>query len=279
MMLVLKASIVALILAIGMSATTDDIVYLWRRPVLLAKSLLAMYVVMPLVAILMARTLDLPRSTELALVVLAVCAGAPLLPKKLIKAGGDPAYVFSLIVTSSLVAIVTVPTSLHLLGHYISFDTTAVTPARVAQVILTSLLLPLGAGMLIRKAAPGLAERVGDPLLRVAGIVMSLCALLVLVAGFHLVFDVGVPSLVAFAAFTLTAIAAGHSLGGPDASDRRSLAVACASRHIGLALLIAANARRQQTLALVAAYLLASAVVSIPYMWWQSNKVGVAGGK
>lgn len=272
MMLVLKASIVALILAIGMSATTDDIVYLWRRPVLLAKSLLAMYVVMPLVAILMARTLDLPRSTELALVVLAVCAGAPLLPKKLIKAGGDPAYVFSLIVTSSLVAIVTVPTSLHLLAHYISFDTTAVTPERVAQVILTSLLLPLGAGMLIRKAAPGLAERVGDPLLKVAGIVMSLCALLALVAGFHLVFDVGLPSIIAFAAFTLTAIAAGHLLGGPDASDRRSLAVACASRHIGLALLIAASARGQQTLALVAAYILASAVVSIPYMWWQSNR-------
>ena len=279
MMLVLKASIVALILAIGMSATTDDIVYLWRRPVLLAKSLLAMYVVMPLVAILMARTLDLPRSTELALVVLAVCAGAPLLPKKLIKAGGDPAYVFSLIVTSSLVAIVTVPTSLHLLAHYISFDTAAVTPERVAQVILTSLLLPLGAGMLIRQAAPRLAERVGDPLLKVAGIVMSICALMALVAGFHLVFDVGLPSIIAFAAFTLTAIAAGHILGGPDASDRRSLAVACASRHIGLALLIAASARGPQTLALVAAYILASAVVSIPYMWWQSNKVGVAGGK
>ena len=79
--LLLKVSIAGLILAIGMTATKDDIVYLWRRPVLLAKSLLAMYVVMPLVAILMARTLDLPRSTELALVVLAVCAGAPLLPK------------------------------------------------------------------------------------------------------------------------------------------------------------------------------------------------------
>ena len=107
----------ALILAIGMTATTDDIVYLWRRPVLLAKSIIAMYVAVPLVAVLMARALDLPRSTELALVVLAVCAGAPLLPKKLIKAGGDPAYVFSLIVTTSLLAIVTVPVSLHLLAQ------------------------------------------------------------------------------------------------------------------------------------------------------------------
>ena len=60
----------------------------------------------------------------------------------------------------------------------------------------------------------------------------------------------------------------GHLLGGPNHSDRISLAIACASRHIGLALLIAANARGQHALALVVAYLLASAVVSIPYVRW-----------
>jgi len=66
-----------------------------------------MYVVMPAVAVLMAWVFVLPQNTELALVILAICAGTPLLPKKLIKFGGDPAYVFSLIVTTSLLAIVT----------------------------------------------------------------------------------------------------------------------------------------------------------------------------
>jgi len=37
---------------------------------------------------------------------LAICAGTPLLPKKLIKLGGDPDYVFSLIVITSLLAII-----------------------------------------------------------------------------------------------------------------------------------------------------------------------------
>jgi BASS family bile acid:Na+ symporter len=114
LLLLLKTSIATLILAIGMTAVTDDIVYLWRRPVLLVKSIIAMYVVMPAVAVLVARVLDLPERTELALVILAICAGAPLLPKKLIKFGGDPSYVFSLIVNTSLLAIVTVPASLHL---------------------------------------------------------------------------------------------------------------------------------------------------------------------
>ena len=81
LLLILKISIATLIFAIGMSATTDDIVYLWRRPVLLVKSITAMYVVMPVVAILMARMLDLPKRTELALVILAICAGAPIAQK------------------------------------------------------------------------------------------------------------------------------------------------------------------------------------------------------
>ena len=189
MIIVLKTSIVALLLAIGMTATPADVVYLWRRPLLLGKAVLAMYVVMPLVAVAMARLLELPRGTELALVILAVCAGAPLLPKKLIKAGGNPAFVFSLIVTTSLAAIVTVPVSLHFLVSDAAFDTAGVTPTRVAWLILTSLVAPMGAGMLLRWAAPAVAERIGAPLLRIAGIVMSVCALIALVAGFHLVFD------------------------------------------------------------------------------------------
>jgi BASS family bile acid:Na+ symporter len=80
-----------------MSATTADIFYLWRRPFLLVKSFAAMYLVTPVVAALITNLFELPHRTELALVVLAICAGAPLLPKKLIKFGGNPAYIFSLI--------------------------------------------------------------------------------------------------------------------------------------------------------------------------------------
>ncbi len=268
LLFILKTSIATLILAIGMTAVTDDIVYLWRRPVLLVKSIIAMYVVMPAVAVLMAYVLDLPERTELALVILAICAGAPLLPKKLIKFGGDPSHVFSLIVNTSLLAIVTVPASLHLLAGTISLDTLSVAPTHVAGVILKTFLLPLGIGMLLRWVAPTLAERIGEPLLKIASIVMGICAIVALMASFRLVFGVGLPSLLAFAAFTFAAILTGNFFGGPDPSDRTSLAIACASRHIGLALLIAANARDQHALELVVAYLLASAVVSIPYVLW-----------
>ena len=77
----------------------------------------------------------------------------------------------------------------------ISFDTVAVTPARIARVILKTFLLPLGMGMLLRLAAPTLSERIGEPLLKISGAIMGLFALAVLLAGFHSVFEVGLPSI------------------------------------------------------------------------------------
>jgi BASS family bile acid:Na+ symporter len=251
-----------------MIATKNEIIYLWRRPVLLLKSIIAMYVVMPTVTLLMLWMLNLPPRTEVALVVLAICAGTPLLPKKLIKLGGDPDYIVSLIVITSLLAIITVPASLHLLVEIIHFDTTKISPSQVARVILKPFLLPLGLGMLFRLASPALAERIGNPMLKIGSAAMALAALTAMVTRFRLIFEVDPLSLLAFASFTLTAIVAGHLLGGPEPVNRSSLAVSCASRHIGLALLIAAHARGPHTLPLVVAYLLASTVVSIPYIRW-----------
>lgn len=270
MLLVLKLAISVLIFAIGTSVTMADVTYVWRRPIVLAKSLLAMYVVVPLIAILMAHGLDLPFGTEVALVVLAICAGAPLLPKKIAKLGGNATYMFSLIATTSVLAAITVPLGLTVLTRFVPFESNVV-PSDIAATIVKAFLLPLGAGMLVRAVMPRLAERVSDPLLQWAGIALALCTVVLLVAGFHLVIDVGLPSLIAFAAFTVLALATGHILGGPDEGERTALAVACASRHIGLALLVAASYRGERALELVAGYLVASAVVSIPYVRWRSK--------
>jgi len=267
LLILLKTSIGALIFAIGMTATAEDIVYLWSRPALLFKSIIAMYVVMPMVAVVMNYWFDLPPKTELALIILAICAGAPLLPKKLIRFGGDPSYVFSLIVTTSLLAIITVPASLHVLAKIVSLKASVVTPFQVAGVILKTFLLPLGTGMVLRQLCPALAKIISDPLLKVSSIIMGICAIIALATGFHLVFTVGLQSVLAFALFTGSALLAGHLLGGPDLSSRTALAISCSSRHIGLALLIAVNARGQQALALVVAYLLASAMVSMMYVF------------
>lgn len=268
MLLALNLSVGALLFAIGLHARFSDAAWLWRRPRLLGKSLLAMYGVIPAVAVAMAVALDLPRGTEAALVVLALCAGAPLLPKRLVRLGGDPAYVFSLVVTTSLLAIITIPAALRALAALLPAHVEA-SPTAIAAALLRGFLLPLGAGMGVRLLWPRLAERLGGGLFRLSAAALLVCSVFLLVAALPGIFSLGAPSLLAFAAFVVVSLATGHLLGGPDPGNRTSLAVACATRHVGLALLVASQYPSPRTLELVAGYLFVAALVSIPYVRWR----------
>ncbi len=233
------------------------------------RSLLAMYVVVPLLALAAVKLLHLPPGVEVALLVLAISAGAPLLPRKLMRLGNEE-YVFSLVVVSSLLAILTVPAWLTVLEpQFTRLDT--VDAGKVAVVLGKSFLLPLLLGMAARWLLRDASDRVSDALLKAVGVVFSACALTLLVTHWQLIAAIfGLP-LLALGGFTLAAICVGHLMGGPDPNDRTALAVTCATRHVGVAMVIAAATPGPRTVVLIVAYMLASALVIIPYMKWRSR--------
>ena len=206
-------------------------------------------------------------SMEVALLVLAVSAGGLMLPRKLMGFG-DGSYVFSLVVLSSLLAIVTVPAWLAMLGPLFG-GTTELLPTQVARVIWQVFLLPLVVGMLVRWLIPGVSSRLSERLLKVGGIVLALCILVLLATNGGLVLEAGWPALLTLAALTLVAMTVGHLLGGPDPDNRTVLAISCATRHAGLVVLVAASVPGPRTAALVGAYFVASAAVTIPYLRWR----------
>ena len=86
----------------------------------------------------------------------------------------------------------------------------------------------------------------------------------------------GVIELVSVAAFLITvvagfALATGHLLGGPLPDDRTALAVACATRHVGIAALAAATVPGEHTLVLLLAYLVVAGVLSFGYLRWRKS--------
>jgi BASS family bile acid:Na+ symporter len=267
LMLTLKLSVYALIVAIGLDSRLNDLAYLWRRPGLLLRSLLAMYVLIPLLALAVAKTLTLPAGATVALLVLAVSAGAPLLPRKLMHIG-DGDYIFGLSVTSSLLAIVTVPLWVAVIGPQFGRDI-ELAPMRVASVIVTSFIAPLAAGMVLGRLLGKYAERIGDVLMTVAGLVLSASALVLLGLNWQVFEIAGWKFIVALAVFAASALAIGHLLGGPAPDNRTALAVACATRHVGIAILLASLVPGPRIAVLVAGYFLASMLVSVPYMRWR----------
>ena len=268
---VLKLCVSALIFAIGLGSTLGDLTYLWRRPGLLLRSLLAMYVLVPLAAFLLAQVLPLAPAVKAGMLVLAVSAGAPLLPRKMSKFGGG-SYAFSLVVISSVLAVFLVPAWVALLAPHFAVEA-EVSPWAVAAVIGKAFLLPLLIGMVLRMIVGQAGERYSDRLMVLAGGVMTLVAIALLVAHWEMLFKiVQRPGMLALLALMGGALVIGHWLGGPTADDRTALAVACATRHVGVAVLVASAFPGARTVAMIAAYALASALVSIPYLRWRRKR-------
>ena len=84
-------------------------------------------------------------------------------------------------------------------------------------------------------------------------------------------------TVVAMGLFIVVGLLAGHLLGGPATDDRTVLAMATASRHPGVALAVAhLNFPDEALPAAVLLFLLANAVLSIPYVAWR-KRAGAAG--
>jgi BASS family bile acid:Na+ symporter len=267
-LLALQVSVLLTVFGFGLQATVDDLLYLVRRPALLVRSLVAMFVVMPIVAVVLVRLFELRSAFEIALVALAISPVPPLLPKKEGKAGGESAYGLGLMAVVSLLAIVLVPLSVEILGRYFARPM-QMPAAAVAKVVVIMTLLPLVAGVIVRASAPAIADRLEKPARLVATVLLACGAGALLVAAIPVItglIDAG--TLLATAAFVITGLATGHFLGGPEAEHSTVLALSTASRHPAIALAVAKiNFPNEPYLgATILLYLLVLTVITVPYV-------------
>jgi bile acid:Na+ symporter, BASS family len=224
-----EASAALIVIALGLQVRPGDLLSLVRRPGQLLRSLLAENVIMPIVAAMLAAAFHLHPAVQIALVALALSPVPPRLPKKEPKADGTPPFALGLLVVDGLFAIVFVPIALLVIGPIFAIPL-HLSPGRVAQIVLVTVLGPLCIGLAIRCVAPPLAERIAGPL--------SLAATVALVAATVAIMATAWPAivsllengtLVALVGFIVIGLAAGHFLGGPDPADRTGLALSTAS--------------------------------------------------
>jgi BASS family bile acid:Na+ symporter len=279
--LVIQASILLLVLGLGLHATPEDATYLFRRPGLMVRALLAMGVVVPFVAAVLAAAFDLYPPVEIALVLLAVSPVPPILPGKQLKSGGHTNYVYGLLVAAALCAIVLVPLMIEILGWIFQREA-HISPAVIAKVVLISVLIPLVIGLTVRRFAPAFAERMAPLVTRLGTVLLIVGLLPILVSAWPGITSlIGNGTILAIVAVVGAGLVAGHVLGGPDPDNRRALAIASSMRHPGVTLAIANVNFPGEKLVFAAVLLFAvvNAVVTIPYVFWaQRRHSEVAGG-
>jgi BASS family bile acid:Na+ symporter len=271
--LAIKASISLLVLGFGLHAAFADALWLLRHPGLLFRSVFAMNVAMLAVAVLFAIFLPLSTPAKIALIALAASPVPPVMPIKQRKAGGTAPYAIGLLTAMSVLSILVVPLAVTLTGALLNTGT-RMPVAKVAPIVLTSIIVPLLAGILIRRFWPGIAERVAPWTARIAVVLLVVAMIPILVETWPaLMAQIGNGTLATLAVFSVIGLAIGHLLGGPDADDRTVLALATATRHPAVALAIASYnyPNEKAVIAVVFWHLFISAIIGIPYVAWRKR--------
>jgi BASS family bile acid:Na+ symporter len=274
--LTLAVSIALTVFGFGLRSTRDDLLYPLRHRGQLARALTAMFVVMPVVAIVLCAVTVLHPAVEIALVALAISPMPPLLTNRQATAGGRVSYGIGLMTVAALLSVGFIPLAVAIIGRILGLPI-GMDPAALVRLAMVSVLLPLAAGVLVRIVSPSVALRAGRPVAMagIAGLAISVAAILIVMLPTALVL-IGNGTLLVFVLFVTVGLAVGHALGGPRREERVVLALSTACRHPAIAIAVARANFPEESLvpAAVLLYLLVNILLSGAYIVLQRQTAG-----
>jgi bile acid:Na+ symporter, BASS family len=262
-------AVFATLVAIGLRTRPDHALHLmthWHKG---ARAFAALYLIVPAAMMLLCLALAMPPAVEAALIALSVSPMLPTLPNDLQKVGAEHRYGVSLEVVGALMALVAAPVAFWIVSQ-VERVAIHIPTDRLVLSLAQGVLLPIVVGVAVRLLAPGLANRIAEPLTKLAGLVLLVCVLVILWAYRALIWgQLDWPIVLSIAAFVAVGLLAGELLGGPAPTERSALALTAASRHIGFALAIGAAVVPQSIAAFggtILIYFVLRGLLVLPYL-------------
>jgi bile acid:Na+ symporter, BASS family len=253
-LILFKFSIMVTVFSYGLYARSEHFLHPFRLPRIYILSLLAMFFVTPMIALMIALTFDalafdIPMIAEIAIVLLALSPVPSTLAKTEREAGGDVSFGIGLTTTAAVLSIALTPALVVFLGR-LRDRPYGESPVEIGLIILTELLLPLIAGIILRALFPRAAQRIRDPMMRVANVILTVASVALLLVVLPLAWDlIGIGTIAMFVTL---------------------LAYSCASRHPGVAISIAAaNFPGENFAAAIILCVIVQAIVCPLYVRWQ----------
>lgn len=267
--LVAAVTVFTLMYGIGLALVPGEFRQVWRRPGMIGKGLLSVLVVVPVLALCVARAADLPRPAEVGIVLMSIAPGAPVALQRALDAGGHRSFAPALQITVTVLAVVSMPLSIAVLDALYGASA-SIDPRQLMRQVFLAQLLPLGIGAATRGIWRDHAARIEPVVTRVGTVLLLLLTTLALIDVWQVVIGAGLRVTLAIAVITLLALTAGHLIGGPDPATRTAIAISSAARNAGLALLAATlNAAPPAIVRTVLVYLVVSAFTIVPYVAWR----------
>jgi predicted Na+-dependent transporter len=230
--------IITSMLVMGLNVTVRDLLSPLRNKRLMILSLLANFVMVPLLAFILIYIFPISAGFAMGLILVSIAAGAPSTPKVAEFTGGNIAYAVSLTLLMTILTIVLMPFLVPYLMEGAGMD-----PTKVAFNLVVLMLIPIFAGIILRDRAPGSAGivlKAAELISNVSiGVIFLTYGILFLT---HLKLLFGGPgglqvALVALL-FTIGALLIGYFMGGSDRESRGVLAFGTGFRNVTAALVV-----------------------------------------
>jgi BASS family bile acid:Na+ symporter len=227
--------VVTCMVTAGLGLSMRDVVAPLRRARLVLLAVVANFVIAPALAYALTELVPLDRPHAIGLLLLGGAAGAPFLPKLAELAKGDLAFSVGLMLLLTVGSVVFMPVVLPVLIPGLSAD-----PWPILRPLLVTMLLPLVAGMAVRRWSGRWASRLRPGFGIVSNVSMVLAVVLLVGLNFQAMIGTFGSGAVAVAVlFVALSLAVGYSLGGPSPGTRSVLGLGTGQRNVAAALVIA----------------------------------------
>jgi bile acid:Na+ symporter, BASS family len=262
-------------LSVGLALTVQQIVTPLRNRRLVALSLVANFVLGPIVAIGLARLLGLDKPLGIGLLLVGVAGGAPFLLKLAELAKADMPFAVGLMVVLMVITVGYMPIVLPQLLQGVS-----VNPASIARSLILLMLIPLAVGLALRAWHPPGAARVRAFVAPVSSISMIFVVALTTAGHFRsMMSTLGSLGILAAVIFVAICFGIGWALGGPAAETRRVLSLGTAQRNTAAALVVASqNFSDAKVVVMITVVMIVSFAVLMPLARMLSGRQEAAGG-
>jgi bile acid:Na+ symporter, BASS family len=258
-------------LCLGIETGQAYLSQLWRMPRVLVRFFVATFVVMPALAVVIRLSENLPPAVWAGLLLISMTPPSPGFHSKANKLSADAEVSLAWQLTAVLFSIVTIPLTLLVVEDVLGLDVNlGIGP--VTQKILLIYLIPVVAGMLLRRLSLPVATAVARIAVPISKVASLLLVLLIVAIGAKPLISLGVRSLLAILLFVVVAILVGHVLGARPQNFRPTLVTGLATRFPAPAFVLAKlNGILAPIAPVILAYLIFGGVLLGLYNKWQKK--------
>jgi BASS family bile acid:Na+ symporter len=271
---VVLAQLIGTMLSSGLSLTPSQLVRPFRSVRLTVSAVVANYILVPVIASLLARLFGLDEPIRYGLVLLAMVAGAESVPLLTMNAKGNVGLAVGLLVTSMLINIFYVPFMLSLFMKDIHIDKIPL----LIRLCLT-VALPIAIGLVVKAVKGNVAAFLAPLVKKFANIAMMSTVVLIFYLNYSKIFSLfGTRAIAVGFIYVIITFFLGYVLGGPERANRAPMGFWMGARNASLTMFLASTlfAAQRQVLVMASVTIIIMIVLALPTSFWLGRRAAQA---